>query len=266
MPALDLAVLLGWAQGPVSPVAIGAALLAAGYVLLFRRARRRDRALAPGRRGPGVGQAAVFVLGCVLIVLVTATGVQTYSLELFSAFMFQQLTLLMIVPPLLILGRPGTVLLRGLPRHGVGLVALRAAVGSLRSSFARAVVNPIAVFPLLLVPLFGLYLTGAIDALLATEVGRAALQIGFVADIGLHGKGGTAGIGNLFDYGISAVFVVGVVDYHGGALRGQGQFTTEPPGTQREPMTRSASASASSSRGSCSGWCEPSASISTRTS
>ena len=181
MPALDLAVLLGWAQGPVSPVAIGAALLAAGYVLLFRRARRRDRALAPGRCGPGVGRATVFVLGCVLIVLVTATGVQTYSRELFSAFMFQQLTLLMIVPPLLILGRPGTVLLRGLPRHGVGLIALRAAVGALRSSFARAVVNPIAVFPLLLVPLFGLYLTGAIDALLATETGRAALQIGFVA-------------------------------------------------------------------------------------
>jgi putative membrane protein len=181
MPALDLAVLLGWAQEAVSPVAIGAALLAVSYMILFLRARHRDRALAPGRRGPGVGRGAVFILGCALIVMVTATGVQTYSRELLSAFMFQQLTLLMIVPPLLILGRPGTVLLRGLPRHGAGLVVLRVAVGALRSSLARSVVNPVAVFPLLLVPLFGLYLTGAIDALLATEAGRATLQVGFVA-------------------------------------------------------------------------------------
>jgi putative membrane protein len=106
--------------------------------------------------------------------------VQTYSRELFSVFMFQQLTLLMIVPPLLILGRPGTVLLRGLPRHGAGLLVLRGTVGALRSSLARAAVNPVAVFPLLLVPLFGLYLTGTIDALLATEPGRAALQVGFI--------------------------------------------------------------------------------------
>jgi putative membrane protein len=180
LPALDLAVLFGWAHGPASPVAIGAALLAAGYVILFRRARHRDRALTPGRRGPGVGRGALFVLGCALIIMVTATGVQTYSRELFSVFMFQQLTLLMIVPPLLILGRPGTVLLRGLPRHGAGLLVLRGTVGALRSSLARAAVNPVAVFPLLLVPLFGLYLTGTIDALLATEPGRAALQVGFI--------------------------------------------------------------------------------------
>ena len=38
------------------------------------------------------------------------------------------------------------------------------------------------------------------------------------------------------------------------------------PGTHREPRTRSACASAANSRGNCSGACEPSASISTRTS
>ena len=50
------------------------------------------------------------------------------------------------------------------------------------------------------------------------------------------------------------------------ASRRSGQLTTEPPGTQREPITRSASRSASSSRCSCSGWWEPSASISPITS
>ena len=49
-------------------------------------------------------------------------------------------------------------------------------------------------------------------------------------------------------------------------LREVGQFTILPPGTRREPITRSAVRTASSRRGSCSGWCEPSASISTRTS
>ncbi len=47
--------------------------------------------------------------------------------------------------------------------------------------------------------------------------------------------------------------------------RDLGQFTTRPPGTQREPSTRSAPLRAVSSRGSSSGWWEPSASISIST-
>ena len=47
--------------------------------------------------------------------------------------------------------------------------------------------------------------------------------------------------------------------------RDLGQFSTVPPGTQRDPITRSADSSAVSMAGSSAGSCEPSASISTTT-
>lgn len=173
MPRLDPNVLLSWATEPISPVAIVAVLLTATYLVLFIRARNRRRAPAPGR-------AVMFILGCAIMFAATTTGLQTYSRELLSAFMLQQLTLLLIVPPLLILGSPGTVLLRGLPHHGLSLRVLRLAIGVLRSPFARLILHPLAVVPLLLIPLFGLYLTGAANALLSTEAGRIALQLTFV--------------------------------------------------------------------------------------
>ncbi|MCM3522621.1 cytochrome c oxidase assembly protein [Curtobacterium sp. P97] len=174
MPRLDSNVLWSWATGPLSPVAVVAVLLATTYLVLYVNARR-------GPRAPALGRAVVFILGCAVMFTATTTGLQTYSRELLSAFMFQQLTLLLIVPPLLILGSPGTVLLRGMPRRGFGRRVLRLAVGVLRSSFARLILHPLAVVPLLVVPLFGLYLTGAADALLSTEAGRIALQLTFVA-------------------------------------------------------------------------------------
>jgi putative membrane protein len=174
MPRLDPSVLLSWATGPISPVAVIAVLLAAAYLIVFVRAQRRGR-------GPAIGRAVLFVLGCMLMLAATTTGLETYSRELFSAFMFQQLTLLMIVPPLLILGSPGTVLLRGLPHHGLGGSILRLAICALRSPVAQLILHPLAVVPLLLLPLFGLYFSGAVNVLLSTEAGRTLLQLAFVA-------------------------------------------------------------------------------------
>src|SRR6478736_6544889 len=47
--------------------------------------------------------------------------------------------------------------------------------------------------------------------------------------------------------------------------RDLGQLTTRPPSIHRDPNTRSAWSRAATSWGSCSGACDPSASISTRT-
>ncbi|WP_338061388.1 cytochrome c oxidase assembly protein [Microbacterium hydrocarbonoxydans] len=74
-----------------------------------------------------------FLLGCVLLAAVTGLGVETYGQALVSVFMFQQLTLMMMVPPLLVLGSPGTLLLRATPHHGAGRLVLTAAHGALRS-------------------------------------------------------------------------------------------------------------------------------------
>lgn len=46
---------------------------------------------------------------------VTGLAIDGYGYRLFSAFMFQHLTLSILVPPLLVLGAPGRLLLRSTP-------------------------------------------------------------------------------------------------------------------------------------------------------
>lgn len=153
--------------------ALFAALLAISYAAAFTRARRR-------RHRPSISRFLAFMTGCVLIVASTASGVEALAQDLLSAFMFQQLTLMMIAAPLLVLGSPGTVILRGVPHRGVGLVLLRLAIYGLRSRIAAVLLHPLAVTPLTLLALFGLYLTGSADAFLASDFGRAALQLAFL--------------------------------------------------------------------------------------
>jgi putative membrane protein len=173
VPALDTNVLFAVSSGPPSPIAVLGAAAALGYVLVFLRARRHGAPLP-------VWRMVMFLLGCLVMVITTATGIQTYARELFAAFMFQQLSLMLIAPPLLILGSPGTVMLRGLPRHGLGLVALRLHIGGLRSPVSHALLHPLAVIPLLVLPLFGFYLSGIADLALSTDAGRSITQLAFL--------------------------------------------------------------------------------------
>lgn len=50
--------------------------------------------------------------GNLALAAVTGLAVENFGYALFSVFMFQQLTLMMAIPPLLVLGSPGTLLLR----------------------------------------------------------------------------------------------------------------------------------------------------------
>ncbi|GHD52058.1 cytochrome c oxidase assembly protein [Mycetocola manganoxydans] len=121
-----------------------------------------------------------FLIGCTLLAVVTGAGIEGYGYELFSVFMFQQLTLMMVVPPLLILGSPGTLLLRATPHGGLGRTTLRVALGALRSPAARLAVHPATVIPLAALSYLGLYLTGAADVLLRTWIGHVGLEIAFL--------------------------------------------------------------------------------------
>ena len=56
-----------------------------------------------------------FVSGCAVLAAVTGLAVEDYGEALLSVFMFQQLTLMMAIPPLLVLGSPGALLLRATP-------------------------------------------------------------------------------------------------------------------------------------------------------
>ena len=157
---------------PVLPM-IGL-ILAVAYTTGWLRLR------LTGRRWPA-WRGIVFLLGCALIVVVMGAGIEGYGHRLFSVFMFQQLTLMMAVPPLLVLGSPGTLLLRATPHRGPGRLILRAALGALRSRTARVLVHPGFMIPLFLLAFYGLYFSDLATDLLASWAGHLGLELAFLA-------------------------------------------------------------------------------------
>ncbi|CAM3722021.1 cytochrome c oxidase assembly protein [Tsukamurella ocularis] len=165
--------MLGW-DPPALPVLPVAAAIAAGlYLLGVRTVRRR------GRRWPAA-RVVSFLLGCLVLAGVTGLRIEAYSWHLFSAFMFQQLTLSILVPPLLVGGAPGVLLLRATPHRGLGRVVLAAALGLLRSPAPRILLQSGFTIPLFLVSYYGVYLGGVVDAIGGTWLGHTALQAFFL--------------------------------------------------------------------------------------
>lgn len=121
-----------------------------------------------------------FLLGSVLLLVVTGAGIEGYGFTLFSVFMFQQLTLMMIIAPLLVLGSPGTLLLRATPHRGLGRLVLRLAHAGLRSTAASIALHPALLIPFMIFSYFGLYLSGAANILLSTWLGHVVIEIGFL--------------------------------------------------------------------------------------
>ncbi|TWS21636.1 cytochrome c oxidase assembly protein [Tsukamurella asaccharolytica] len=165
--------MLSW-DPPALPVLPLAAAVAAGLYLLGVRTVRRS-----GRRWP-VARVVSFLLGCVVLAGVTGLRIEAYSWYLFSAFMFQQLTLSILVPPLLVGGAPGVLLLRATPHRGLGRVVLGAALGLLRSRVPRILLHSGFTIPLFLASYYGVYLGGVVDAIGGTWIGHTALQVFFL--------------------------------------------------------------------------------------
>ena len=151
-----------------SPVGIAALLFAAlylrGAIWMWRNRRRW-----------AIARTASFLIGCALIFAITMFGVNRLATESITALVFQQITLLTVVPPLLIAGSPGLLLLRSTPHTGLGRLVLRAAHGGLRSRFWSAALHPVVaiVIAILLYPV--LYLTDAISVIMRIPFGQDAL-------------------------------------------------------------------------------------------
>ncbi|HEX2893362.1 MAG TPA: cytochrome c oxidase assembly protein [Marmoricola sp.] len=156
---------------PVIPVLalIVAALYLMGAIRLWRNGRRWS-----------VLATVSFVAGCLVTAVVMGAGIEGYGFRLFSAFMFQQLTLMMAVPPLLVLGRPGTLLLRATPHAGLGRLVLRGALWGLRSALGRLLLHPALSIALFLLSFYGLYLGSLADRLLSSWGGHVGLELAFL--------------------------------------------------------------------------------------
>jgi len=90
-----------------APVVTAVTVLLAGLYLggVVRVARRHPRRPWPALR------TASFLLGLLVVVVATQSGIGTYDDSLFWVHMVQHLLLIMVAPPLLILGQPVTLLM-----------------------------------------------------------------------------------------------------------------------------------------------------------
>jgi cytochrome c oxidase assembly factor CtaG len=107
-----ITVLTAWSFEPT--VILSVALAAWIYIEGLRELARRGRL----RRSVAPWQIASFGLGLLCILLGLISPIDTLSNQLLTAHMVQHLLLLMIAPPLLLLGKPIPVLLVGAP-HGL---------------------------------------------------------------------------------------------------------------------------------------------------
>jgi putative copper resistance protein D len=150
--------------------ALGADVLCAAAVLAYlegvRRVRRR-------RHWPG-WQVASFVAGAVLLFVAVGSGLAAYDDASFPLHVAQHLLIMMVAPPLLVLGRPLTLLVQASPRP-----LQRRIARALNSRFVRGASPAVAVayyasMPVsLLTPLYALDL----HARLAHDASHAALLL-----------------------------------------------------------------------------------------
>ncbi|KAM9861699.1 cytochrome c oxidase assembly protein [Leucobacter sp. BZR 635] len=158
--ALDITAipLLGWLA-----VASLVAYLA-GAISLWARGRRWS-----------VPQTISFVLGCVAWFAATGLAVNEHADELITALVFQLITLLVAAPPLLLMGSPGTLLLRTMPHRGIGRWVLRAALAAQRSRAALVLLHPIVAILVAIVAFPGLFFSDAISWVMAAPGGHQVL-------------------------------------------------------------------------------------------
>ncbi|WP_280716321.1 cytochrome c oxidase assembly protein [Kitasatospora sp. MAP5-34] len=156
-----------WTLEPV--VAAVAVLALAGYLLGVARLRRSGEPWARGRT-------VAFGSGVALWVFTTCSGIGVYERVLFTDRAVQAVVLLMVVPLLLAMGAPVTVLAEGFGgRHRDRLLA------ALRGRVSKVLMFPLVSTVLLVVPPWLLYFTSWYRLSLTTDLYNVLFHVGFVA-------------------------------------------------------------------------------------
>lgn len=135
--------------------------LAVLYLAGVRRLHRR------GDRWPA-GRTAAWLVGCLVVLLATSSGIGRYSPAMFSVHMGGHMLLSMVAPVLLVLGGPVTLALRALPVAGKDAPPgpREWLLAFVHSPVARALTNPIVALALFVGSFYVLYFSGLFDAAL----------------------------------------------------------------------------------------------------
>ncbi|MEV0043786.1 cytochrome c oxidase assembly protein [Nocardia rhamnosiphila] len=149
----------------------GIVLYAAGVL----RLRRRGDAWPPLRT-------LSWMLGCLTLLVATSSGIGAYGYAMFSLHMITHMTLNMVVPVLLVLGAPMTLLLRVVrPAGRDELRGLREGVLAVLHSRPSAVLaHPGFSIPVFVVTLYGLYFTSLFENLISYHWGHVLMNVHFL--------------------------------------------------------------------------------------
>ncbi|WP_233164878.1 cytochrome c oxidase assembly protein [Mycobacterium sp. AT1] len=169
-------------------IGVGAVLMGSAYVLGYVRLRRRGDAWPAGRL-------LAWLVGCLMLLFTSSSGVKAYGSAMFSVHMAEHMTLNMFVPVLLVLGGPVTLALRTLPSAGDGNPpGPREWVLWLGHSKATALLaNPIVAFILFVASLYAVYFTPIFDTLIRYHWGHELMSVHFLL------------VGYLFFWGIIGI-------------------------------------------------------------
>ncbi|OBH50657.1 cytochrome c oxidase assembly protein [Mycobacterium sp. E2479] len=152
-----------------------ALVFAALYVAALVRLVRRGDKWPPGRTFS-------WLLGCLVLLFATSSGVGRYMPAMFSMHMVVHMCLSMLIPILLVLGAPVTLALRALPAAGrddpPGMREWLLA--ALHSRLSRFLTNPVVATVLFVAGFYGLYLSNLFDITASSHAGHLAMNAHFL--------------------------------------------------------------------------------------
>ena len=128
------------------------------------------------------GRTVAWLLGCLLVLLATSSGLGRYAETQFSVHMIGHMVLGMIAPILLVLGGPITLALRVLPAAGRDRPpgARELIVSVLHSRVARVITHPLVVFVLFIASFYAIYFTGLFETMITSHVGHLLMNVHFL--------------------------------------------------------------------------------------
>nr|WP_228506805.1 cytochrome c oxidase assembly protein [Plantibacter sp. VKM Ac-2880] len=154
----------------------GIAAVGAGwYLWAFLRLRRRGDAWP-------VTRLVAWLLGCVALLYATSGGLAAYGQIHFSTHMLQHMALMMIVPPLLVLGGPVLLALRTLPARTDGGRGLREWIlAVVHSRYLSLLSKPAVAGVLFAGSLVVFYYTGWFEWAMIAHQGHVLMTVHFLA-------------------------------------------------------------------------------------
>jgi putative copper resistance protein D len=152
-----------------------ALVFAALYMAALVRLSRRGDKWPPGRTFS-------WLLGCLVLLFATSSGVGRYMPAMFSMHMVVHMCLSMLIPILLVLGAPVTLALRALPAAGRdNPPGLREwLLAALHSRLSRFLTNPVVATVLFVAGFYGLYLSNLFDTTASSHAGHLAMNAHFL--------------------------------------------------------------------------------------